>query len=60
VIANASIIDATSHIKSTFSYPLTDDVKVKLSVNTPHHYLLNLTTDFKDRFKDTALKMNLF
>jgi hypothetical protein len=39
---------------------LTDDVKVKFKINTPHHYLLNLSTDFKDRFKDTALKMNLF
>lgn len=39
---------------------MTDDVDLKFSVNTPHHYKLNLSTNFRDRFKDTALKINLF
>lgn len=39
---------------------MTDDVDVKFKLSTPHHYLLSLNTNFKDRFKDTAMKMNLF
>lgn len=58
--ANASIKDATSFITSKFSYPLTDDVDVKFAINTPHHYRVNLSTNFKDRFKETAVKLNLF
>ncbi len=58
--ANTSIRDAISQITSSFKYDLTDEVKVKFAVSTPHHYLLRLQTDFKDRFKDSAASMNLF
>jgi hypothetical protein len=60
VKANASIKDATSHVTSIFSYPLTDDVATTFIINTPHHYNLTLITNFKDRFKDTAANLNLF
>ena len=38
---------------------MSDDVDVALKISSPHHYLLKLSTDFKDRFKDSAAKLNL-
>lgn len=39
-------------------YALNDDVDVGLLVKTPHHYKLSLASNFKDRLKDTAAKIN--
>lgn len=57
---NASIKDATSSISSKLSYKVNENVDTSLTVSTPHHYLLKLTTDFKDRFKDSAAKLTGF
>lgn len=40
-------------------YALSDDVDATFKISTPHHYLLKLSTNLKDRFKETALKLNL-
>lgn len=58
--ADASAKDALSHVESAFKYKLTDDVRLRLSVGTPHRYALRLQTDFKDRFRDSAAKLDLF
>lgn len=33
-------------------------ISTHLTLSTPHNYNLLLTTDFKDRFRDTALRLN--
>jgi hypothetical protein len=58
VTADTSIKDATSHVSGKFKYSLTDDVSARLKLNTPHHYVLTLASDFKDRFLNTGAKLN--
>ena len=33
-------------------------MKAKFTVATPHHYLLNLSTDLSSRFKDSSAKLS--
>lgn len=53
-----SVRDASSSIIGGFGYPLSNEVLMNFTINTPHHYLLMLSTDWKDRYYDTALKLN--
>jgi hypothetical protein len=41
-------------------YSLSKDVNVNLTVSTPHHYLLQIFANWRDRFKDTSLHLNHF
>jgi hypothetical protein len=41
-------------------YGLLNGIETKLTISLPHNYTLALTTDFYDRFRDTALRLDAF
>lgn len=51
-------MNATSKLETQAEYEITDDVKAKFFVSTPHHYKLSLATDLTNRFKDSGVKLN--
>lgn len=57
--AIASIRDATSSVSGGFYRSLTKEINYNLQVSTPHHYLVQLTANWGDQFKEStgALKV---
>lgn len=54
--AIASIRDSTSSLSSGFFYHFTKEVNVNFTVNTPHHYFLQLVGNWGDQFKENQVE----
>ena len=56
--ANTSVKDANSNLTGKFSHKVSEEVGVSLALSSPHHYNLQISSDWKDRFEKTALKIS--